>query len=158
MIFGALGASPLGDDGVFSVGTAYVLTADVGLFSLAGQDAALPVERRLTGDFGAFSFTGQDAALPVERRLTGDVGLFALAGQDAALRMARQLMAEAGVFTVAGQDVAFIVSTFSGAVFMRFARRKAVLARPGHAAAITGAQQTAQAVRARLTIRGDDRL
>ena len=114
MIFGALGASPLGDDGVFLVGNAYVLTADVGLFSLAGQDAAL--------------------------------------------LMARQLLGEAGVFTVAGQDVAFIVSTFSGAVFVRFARRKAVRARPSNAAAITGAQQTAQAVRARLTIRGDDRL
>ena len=60
MIFGALGAAPLGDDGVFSAGTAYVLVADAGVFSLAGQDVALLFARRLVADAGVFSLAGQD--------------------------------------------------------------------------------------------------
>lgn len=172
-------------DGAFSIriaagGTVYLLTADAGMFSLSGQDAGLRAERRLVGEMGAFSlagqdaglraewrlaadvglfaFTGQDAGLPVERRLAADAGLFALAGQDAALRMARQLLAEAGIFSLSGQDVEFIVPTSAGAVLARFARRKAQVAQAWDRRAARAVPVVSPAVRARITIRGDDRL
>lgn len=172
-------------DGAFSLriavgGTVYVLAADAGVFTLSGQsaalradlrlgadggifghtgqDAALRAERRLAADGGLFALTGQDAALRADRRLAADAGLFALAGQDAALRMARQLLAEAGVFVVSGQDVEFVVPVSAGAVLARFARRKAQVAQTWQRRAGRAVPVVSPAVRARLTIRGDDRL
>ena len=50
--------------GDFASGPAsYVLTADVGTFTLSGQTATLTMQRLLTVEVGAYSLSGQSAVL-----------------------------------------------------------------------------------------------
>jgi len=91
----------------------FVLVAEAGVFTLAGQDAALLLARRLVAEPGVFSLAGQDAALLLARRLVAEPGVFALAGQDVDLRLGSAgfvLVAEAGVFSLAGQDAALLLA------------------------------------------------
>lgn len=90
--------------------THYTLTAEVGVFTLTGQDADLRVARKLTADVGSYSLTGQDASLTVARKLSAEAGSFSLSGQDASLTVARRLTAEAGEYLLTGQDASLIVS------------------------------------------------
>jgi len=48
-----------------AAGGALTLVADPGAFTLAGQDVALLVARRLAADAGAFTLAGQDVGLLV---------------------------------------------------------------------------------------------
>lgn len=103
----------------------YVLTADVGAFTLAGQDAALtlggaaqtaqvswlqagppPSAYTLTAEPGAFTFSFAGSLSDVVVTAAG--GSFALTGRDAALSygqvlQAYTLTAELGAYTLAGQ-------------------------------------------------------
>lgn len=83
------------------------VTADVGAFAIAGQDAALKVERKLAADTGAFTVAGQAAGLTVARKIVAEVGTFLIAGQDAVLKAVRGVRAAVGVFRIAGQDAGF---------------------------------------------------
>ncbi|MFN7451971.1 MAG: hypothetical protein ACK5R5_03600 [Alphaproteobacteria bacterium] len=191
-LYGARLAAPLlgtvrmrAGDGAFQLqipvaGGSITLVAQAGVFALAGQDAALRVDRRVVADAGAFALAGQDAALRLDRRLVADAGAFALIGQDAALRrdirqvveagaftlagqeallsMARRLVAEAGAFALAGQDIEFVVPISGGLVVARLARRPAQIARPAHRPAVIGLPSDAPRVVVRLIIRGDDNL
>lgn len=82
---------------------AYALTADLGTFTLAGQDAGVAVAHMLASDLGTFTADGQAATLRTDRLLTGDLGTFTLAGQDATTRATRMLAADVGTFTLGGQ-------------------------------------------------------
>jgi hypothetical protein len=91
------------------------LTADVGTFTLAGQDANLLASRVLPADAGAFVLAGQDASLLRSLVLTADAGTFTLAGQNAALTYSGTsgpftLTAESGAFTLAGQSADLLMS------------------------------------------------
>jgi hypothetical protein len=88
--------------------TGYVLTAEVGAFSLSGQSAVLKAGRKLDAAAAAFTISGQDVLLKHGRKMPVDAGSFILSGQDVDLRKmvaARTLAAEVGVFTLAGQAV-----------------------------------------------------
>ena len=81
----------------------YTLAANVGAFTLTGQDANPEYGRRLSGDLGAFTLSGQNATLSKGRRLTGAVGTFTLSGQAANLEYGRRLGSDVGTFTLSGQ-------------------------------------------------------
>jgi hypothetical protein len=135
-------------------GGGFTLVADAGVFSLAGQDVALLLARRLVAEAGVFSLAGQDAALLLERRLVADAGVFGLEGQDAALLLARRLVAEAGVFSLAGQDVDFVLQTSGGAAFARALHRHAQLACQGSRPAVLAVQVLAAAPKGRISTKG----
>jgi hypothetical protein len=163
-----------------TAGGGITLAADAGVFTLAGQEAFLRVDRRLAADVGAFVLAGQDAALRLDQRLVAEAGVFALLGQDAALRrdirqvveagaftlagqeallsVARRLVAEAGAFALAGQNIEFVVPVSGGLVVARLARRPAQIARPSHRPAVIVLPSDAPRVVVRLIIRGDDNL
>jgi hypothetical protein len=130
------------------------LVAEPGVFTLAGQDAALLLARRLVAEAGAFSLAGQDVALLLARRLVAEAGAFGLEGQDAALLLSRRLVAEAGVFSLAGQDVDFVLQSFGGAAFVRALHRHAQLARQGSRPAVLAVQVLAAAPKGRISTKG----
>ena len=100
-----------------SGGTSYTLAADVGAFTLSGQDAGLLAGRTVAGDAGSFALSGQDAGLYVGRKVTGDAGAFAFTGQDADLVYTQPgvytLAADAGSFALNGQDASLLYSAES---------------------------------------------
>jgi hypothetical protein len=130
------------------------LVAEPGVFSFAGQDAALLLARRLVAEAGVFALAGQDAALLLARRLVAEAGVFGLDGQDAALLLARRLVAEAGVFSLAGQDVDFVLQTSGAAAFARALHRHAQLARQGSRPAVLAVQVLAAAPKGRISTKG----
>lgn len=130
------------------------LVAEPGVFSLAGQDAALLLARRLVAEAGVFTLVGQDVALLLARRLVAEAGVFGLDGQDAALLLARRLVAEAGLFSLAGQDVDFVLQTSGAAAFARALHRHAAVARQATDKAVAAAQLQAPALLARLSTKG----
>ena len=68
-------------------GTANVITADAGSYSLTGQDAGLLRGYLVTADAGAYVLTGQDATLSVgNKTLIADAGSYTLTGQNATLK------------------------------------------------------------------------
>ncbi|MCA3349671.1 MAG: hypothetical protein INF97_03660 [Roseomonas sp.] len=113
----------------------FVLVAEAGVFTLAGQD----VDLRL----GSAGFV-----------LVAEAGVFSLAGQDVALLLARRLLAEAGVFSLAGQDVTFVLQTSDVAAFARALHRHAAVARQATDKAVAAAQLQAPALLARLSTKG----
>lgn len=84
------------------VTTAYSLACAAGSFSLSGQAAGLPAQRRLPSAAGSFVLSGQTAGLPAQRRLPSSVGAFTLSGQAAILAAARRLASSAGAFSLTG--------------------------------------------------------
>jgi len=95
-----------------ATGGGTTLTADVGAFSLSGQDAILKSGLKLTSDVGAFILSGQDATLTYGEAatayiLTADVGSFNLTGQDANLLYNRLLSSDTGSFNLTGQGASF---------------------------------------------------
>jgi hypothetical protein len=82
----------------------YTMTAEVGTFTLTGQDANLLFGRKLIADVGSFVLTGFDAILRKGYILTAEVGTFALTGFDAMLLFGRKLIAETGAFVLTGFD------------------------------------------------------
>lgn len=66
-------------------GGAFTLTADAGVFTLAGQAAGLLVARRLTADHGTFLLSGQAADTRAARVLQAAHGMFSVFGQSANL-------------------------------------------------------------------------
>ena len=80
----------------------FILTADAGTFTLAGQDATLLVNRRLQADAGSFTLNGQDATLtytPISGAfvLSADPGAFTFTGQSANLILIGSSVTLAGV-------------------------------------------------------------
>jgi hypothetical protein len=82
----------------------YDLVAEVGSFTLTGQDADLLAQRKLVAEVGSFVLTGFDAILRKGYIIAAEVGTFALTGFDAALLFARKLIAETGSFVLTGFD------------------------------------------------------
>ena len=104
--------------------TAYTLTADVGNYSLNGQDATLKptFKRTLVADAASYSLNGQDALLSyipggVDYYLPADTGSYTLNGQDANFAVVRNyaLSADVGSYTLNGQDATLAYSPGSGA-------------------------------------------
>lgn len=99
-------------------GTNYTLTADVGSYSLTGQDASLypTFKRTLVADAASYSLTGQDALLSyipggVDYYMPAEGGGYTSSGQDAGLTVVRKyaLPADVGSYTLNGQDANFSV-------------------------------------------------
>lgn len=114
-----------------TTGGGYTLTAETGVFTLAGQAAGLAAARRLTAASGAFALTGQAAGLKSGRKIAAAAGAFALSGQAAGLRAARRLSSAAGAFALTGQAATLIYT--SG---------PAVLTAAAGAYVVTGAEVT----------------
>jgi hypothetical protein len=103
----ALGQEALGGFGGY---TGYVLQAETGMYTLAGQDAVLAASITFTADFGDYQINGQDANLIRGYRLAAGYGEYALTGQDAGSRTDYRLAAERGTYALTGQDIAFVVN------------------------------------------------
>lgn len=84
-------------------GTAYSLTADVGTYTLTGQNADLYYNRAVSADAGAYSLTGQAASLLRDSLLSLDAGSYAITGQDASLDYQKAISADAGSYSITGQ-------------------------------------------------------
>lgn len=98
---------PIPSGGVGSASASYTLTADCGVFALAGQDVALKRALRLVADGGNFTLSGQDVSFRRALRLTAECGVYVFSGQDVSFGSGLTLDTEPGAFTLSGQDVAF---------------------------------------------------
>lgn len=125
------------DPAEFRIVTSLVLTADVGAFGFAGQDAEFsqqsPGNFAFTAETGNFALGGQEANLAKATSTALVVGEFAVAGQDANLLLAKApLPADAGIFSILGQVVSLRRDLFpengaftvSGSVEFSVARRR----------------------------------
>jgi len=72
---------------------AYSLAADVGTYTLTGQDAILRYGHVLTAAAGSYTLTGQAATLSRDRRLACATGSYTITGQAASLLATRVLFA-----------------------------------------------------------------
>lgn len=99
--FAALGGLPLGgfqfDDHI---------AAEVGAFTLAGQDASLVKFVGVVAQVGTFTLTGQDAQFT--RTLVADRGTFTVTGQAAGLDTA--VLGGTGAFTLTGRAAGLLTS------------------------------------------------
>jgi hypothetical protein len=88
--------------------TAYVLNAEVGVFTLSGQPVGTRANRIMVASPAVYTLSGQDVLLRYSRRMPAEVGSFSISGQDVDLRKQaapKILNAEVGVFTLSGQAV-----------------------------------------------------
>lgn len=121
----------------FRIVTSLLLTADVGTFALAGQDAGLieqsPGLYSFAAEAGVFPLAGQDANLAVSLITSMQLGEYAITGQDANLPYGKApLAADAGIFATFGQVVSLRRDLFpeagifavSGSVDITVARRR----------------------------------
>jgi hypothetical protein len=83
---------------------AYVLTANSGAITLAGQSANVKSSRKITANSGAVILTGQNAALNHVIRLTANSGTVTLAGQSANVKSSRRITANSAAIALAGQN------------------------------------------------------
>lgn len=95
-------------DIAFFTNNAYTLTAEVGSFTLTGNNASFNRTIGMTAGTGAFTLTGIDTGLSYGRTLTAETGSFLLTGNDAAFTKGTHLAAGTGVFTLTGNDASFI--------------------------------------------------
>jgi hypothetical protein len=88
------------------------LLADLGTFSLTGQDAGLLAARQLLAEAGAYALTGQDAGLLKASLLACVLGEYTLTGNDAALTYTPQgaflLTADTGAYLLTGQAASLL--------------------------------------------------
>jgi Ca2+-binding RTX toxin-like protein len=103
----ALGQEPLGG---FGGPSGYVLQAETGHYTLAGQDATLAASITFTAEFGDYQLTGQDASLERGYKLVAAYGAYTLTGQEAGSRIGYAITAERGTYTLTGQNVAFVAN------------------------------------------------
>ena len=89
---------------------AYAVTADVGVYALAGQGAGLITIRIMPSDAGVYALDGQDATLSRGRTLVSDAAAYALAGRDASLLSARRVSSDVGAYALSGQDAGLVYS------------------------------------------------
>ncbi|MCL4867805.1 MAG: hypothetical protein KJ063_02455 [Anaerolineae bacterium] len=85
------------------------LLAAVGIFTLAGQAAALLRAVLLTANQASFTLSGQAAALRIDRLALATQASFVLSGQAANLRAGYRLAANQASFTLSGQAAALRV-------------------------------------------------
>lgn len=87
--------------------SAGTLLADVGTFTLTGNDANLRAARKIGADAGVFSLSGQSVSIRATHLpLVAGVGTFTLNGQAALLTRDVPLVAAAGEFTLTGWPLA----------------------------------------------------
>jgi hypothetical protein len=99
-----------GQDVTLTKTTAYSITADYGSFSLAGQDVAFQKTDAgsyvLTAEVGLFSLVGQGALASYS--MNAEIGSFVIAGQEVAFSIgvpaAYSLTADAGSYSLTGQN------------------------------------------------------
>lgn len=92
-----------GDDVNFLIN--YSLQANAGVFTLAGDTANLNISYVLPVDPGVFTLAGDTTNLNINYVLNADTGAFALAGDNVDFTITFGLTADPGVFTLAGDDV-----------------------------------------------------
>lgn len=85
-------------------GQSLILTAEVGSFSVSGQDAQIKVGLALTAQQSSFTLDGQAVGLSLAYRMVANIGEFALSGQAAQITAHRLIAGELGQFVVNGQD------------------------------------------------------
>lgn len=87
--------------------TCPVMAADVGTFTLTGEDAGLRRALKLAAAYGTFTLSGQDVTLTYVQHgaytLTAAYGSFTLTGQDTTFLRGLRLPASVGTFTLTGQ-------------------------------------------------------
>jgi len=99
-----------GQDVTLTKTTAYSITADYGSFSLAGQDVAFQKTDAgsyvLTAEVGLFSLVGQGALASYS--MNAEIGSFVIAGQEVTFSIgvpaAYSLTADAGSYSLTGQN------------------------------------------------------
>jgi hypothetical protein len=87
------------------------MSADAGLYAIAGQAAALLAEKVINAEAGSYAISGQDASLFVARQLSSDAGTYIITGQAATLDYVYVLSAAAGAYLVNGQDATLVRGT-----------------------------------------------
>jgi hypothetical protein len=100
----------------FSAGSIqnFVIGTNAGSFTYTGQDSALVYQRNpMPADVGTFTLSGQDAVFTQGKIMVADVGSFTLTGQDANLVKTTAVTGAAGTFTVTGQTASFIYTSNS---------------------------------------------
>lgn len=125
------------DPAEFIIFTSLLLTGDVGLFTLAGQDAGLieqsPGLYSFAAEAGVFPLAGQDANLAASLIPAMQLGEHAITGQDVDFILSKaSLAAEAGIFATFGQVVSLRrdlfpeagIFTVSGEIDFTVARRR----------------------------------
>lgn len=85
------------------------MVADAGTFALAGQDATLTRGVVVQADHGVFTLSGQSTAFGRGYAVGGDFATYTLAGQDAGVGIARDFSVDHGTYALTGQDAAFPV-------------------------------------------------
>lgn len=91
-------------------GNAYLLTAQAGSYTYAGQSAILLRSKLLTASAGSYIYTGQSATLVKGRVLTASAGSYTYAGQSADLFRSKLLTAFAGSYAYTGQTASLLHS------------------------------------------------
>lgn len=81
-----------------------IVSASSGSLSIAGQSVTVKVGYLVSAGFGAFAISGQNATASVSRLLNAGVGTFAISGQSVTVRVDRTLNASYGAFAITGQD------------------------------------------------------
>lgn len=82
------------------------VTAESGTYTIAGQDAGLLKTTIMVAESGTYSIAGQEATFSItgtDRVMPADTSTYAIAGQDAALTVGRVLAAEHGFYALLGQ-------------------------------------------------------
>jgi hypothetical protein len=87
------------------------MSADAGLYAIAGQAAALLAEKVINAEAGSYAISGQDASLFAARQLSSDAGTYIITGQAATLDYVYVLSAAAGAYLVNGQDATLVRGT-----------------------------------------------
>lgn len=97
-----------------SAGDVFLIAAQ-GSYSVAGQDALLLRAARLDAEQGSYAVAGQDANLARIFTLAAEQGTYGLTGQEAAFLRSLALAAEQGTYSVSGQDAALVRQLFVAA-------------------------------------------
>ena len=87
------------------VAQAIVFPAEVGTFTLSGQNANLLRGRKILAESGAYTLTGQAVTLTRGKQINAESASFALTGQNANLLNAQKILAEVASYTLTGQNV-----------------------------------------------------
>lgn len=104
-------------------GQSLTLTAEVGSFSVVGQDAQIKVGRTLNAEQSSFTINGQAVGLFIVYQIGANIGEFVVSGQDLTINkdgaIGYSILAQLGQVTLTGKAVQIIKTpkpTTQGAV------------------------------------------
>lgn len=99
---------------IFKAGAAsraYLLTAQAGSYTYAGQSANLIKGRVMVASTGTYTYTGVSAILLRSKRVIASAGSYAYSGQIANFLKSRLITASAGAYVYAGQSAVLTHAT-----------------------------------------------